>query len=268
MIPAPQQPAPSPAANSQPNTYPPPPQGNAYPQGNYYPPPPSGAEQPPQGSAYPPPQGGAYPPPQGSAYPPPQGGAYLPPPSTAPARRGLLLLPFLGFNSYQGQTGQGTGVGLRLGTLLGGSVGDMFSANGEITLDVVNQKTAPSGYDSASRAQLVLAFSPLVHVPAGTIEVVAGPKLGFWVETADLAVTGFSGVTDTSSASGYVFGLNVGAFGAVSPSMSVGGLISFDVRTVHEYCFMFSGQSESCTTDPMFTGAADKVLAINGALLF
>ena len=173
-----------------------------------------------------------------------------------------MALPFLGLNSYQGKTGDGLGVGLRLGTLLGGRVSNVFSVNGELMIDVVNPENVQSGTD-VTIVEGVLALSPLLHVPAGTTEVVLGPKLGIWRGTAQQTM---SGVTDTFSASGYVIGLNAGIFGAVSSSMSVGGLLSFDIRTIHQRCSTFSGFSEACTTNG--TGPAEKVLGFNAALLF
>jgi len=140
----------------------------------------------------------------------------------------------------------------------------MFSANGELTIDVINQDTPP-GFDSVSRVQVVLAFSPLVHIPTGNIEVVVGPKLGFWGEGDSFSS---AGIADSGSASGFAIGLNAGLFGAISPSVSAGGLISFDIRTVGEVCSTPSGGSQTCSSDPALTGPADKVLGFNGALLF
>jgi hypothetical protein len=172
----------------------------------------------------------------------------------------------MGINSYQqGQNGvingSDIGVGFRLGVLLGGRVGEMFSVNGEITIDVINPRNVPTGVD-ISAADVVLAFSPLVHVPAGNIEIVAGPKLGFWGLSADST---FQGLTDNFSASGYVLGLNAGIFGTVGSGLSVGGLIALDVRTPQKECSTPAGGFETCQT---VLDDANKVLGISGALLF
>ncbi|MEP6653497.1 MAG: hypothetical protein ABJA82_09080, partial [Myxococcales bacterium] len=203
-----------------------------------------------------------YPPPP-ATYQPPQGGAYPPPPPAGPVHRsGFLALPFLGLNSFQGKAGDNIGLGLRLGTLLGGRLNEMVSLNGEFTIDVVNPENVPSGVD-LNVVEVVFAFSPLVHVPAGTVELVVGPKLGFWGGSATESA---GGMTDKASFSGFVLGLNAGLFGALGSSMSVGGLISFDVRTIRRSCMTPSGFAEQCTTDN--TGDADKVLGVNAALLF
>ncbi|MEO8214324.1 MAG: hypothetical protein ABI560_14080, partial [Myxococcales bacterium] len=103
----------------------------------------------------------------------------------------------------------------------------------------------------------------LVHVPAGTVELVVGPKLGFW-GLAGTATSG--GTTAESSASGFVLGLNAGLFGALGSSMSVGGLFSFDLRTIRQTCTTLSGFAEQCTTYD--SPEVEKVLGFNAALLF
>lgn len=231
--------------------YPPP----AYPQGEAYPPP-----------GYPPPQGGAYPPP---GFPPPQGGAYpapgyppLPSPTGLAQRRGFLALPFLGINSFQGKTGDNIGVGLRIGVLLGGHINEMLSANGELTIDVVNLNNVPSG---TSAGDFVFAFSPLAHLPFGNTEIAVGPKLGLRSQSASFKNT--TGETKTR-ATGYVLGLNAGIFGAVTNSISLGGIFSAEIRSSHESCLTLPGQSEMCSKASADTGDADKVIGLTGAALF
>jgi hypothetical protein len=69
------------------------------------------------------------------AYPPPGYGASAP---LRPAPTGFLALPYVGINSFSGEGTSGIDPGLRLGALLGGRVSEIFSANGEITFDVMN----------------------------------------------------------------------------------------------------------------------------------
>jgi len=285
MVPAPSQPA-----------YPPPPQGPPQPQyqppAGYQqfpppapsyssPPPPAGYPQaaPPPSQAYPPaqpgtyqaapanvyspPPSGAYPPPSGS-YPPPSGYYPPPPPNGLSQRRGFLALPFLGIHSFRGKTGEGLDVGLRLGVLLGGHINEMFSANGELTIDALNLSNPGPGVD-ASGGDVVIAFSPLVHVPLGPGEIAVGPKLGFRAGSTTLN----SGGAETKRTStGYVFGVNAGFFAVVSHNVSLGGLFSAEIRSVHEYCVTLPGAPEACSTNSALTGDADKVIGLAGAALF
>jgi len=225
-----------------------------------YAPPPAGYTPPPPGYA-PPPPGYAQPPP---AYPPPPPYGYQQPPGVAThPRSGALFMPYLGVNSFQGDTGNNTDPGLRIGGLGGGHVNELLSLNGEVTIDFVNPKNVPSGVDE-SIIELDLAFSPLLHAaPAPNFELVIGPKLGFWFGAAE-ATSG--GMTAKSSAQGWLLGINGGAFFTVSPSVSIGGLISFVTRNLTKVCNTLPGFAEQCMTDNL--GDADKVLGFTGAVLF
>src|SRR5262245_50240754 len=83
-----------------------------------------------------PPQGGNYFPPPYPSPPPPYG--YPPAVAPRPERSGFLALPYIGINSFFGPGTDGLDPGLRLGAILGGSVSPFFSANGEITIDIMN----------------------------------------------------------------------------------------------------------------------------------
>jgi hypothetical protein len=169
----------------------------------------------------------------------------------------------MGINMFFGNSGDNVSTGFRIGTLLGGRLNEVVSLNGEFTTDAWNPKQVTSGID-ASAVAVVLAFSPLAHVRVRSAELVVGPKLGIWGDSE----TTSSGGQDVgkSSARGGVFGLNAGFFGGLNGSMSIGGLVGFDVRTVHQLCATPAGGSQTCHTGN--TGDAEKVLGINGALLF
>jgi hypothetical protein len=259
-------PAQQPAAPAQPPGYPPqpgyPPPG--YPPPGYPPqpgyPPPGYAQQPGYPpSGYPPP---GYPPtgapPPGYGYPP---GAYPPPPPKPAARSTFLAMMFLGVNSLQGDSGQHFGPGFRLGTILGGRVNDMFSINGELTLDFLNQNDLPAG-QTITEVEVDLAVSPLFHVHTGHLELVVGPKLGLMADSVQVDV---DGTTTMDSGSGIVYGLNAGLFAPVSRAVSLGGLVSFVGRKFNKICTTDATGVDTCQTDNLPT---DKVLGIAFAVIF
>ena len=119
------------------------------------------------------------------------------PTSTAVVRPpvGAHMIPYVGLNSFQGDSGKGDGPGFRLGGIAGGHITPMFSLNGEITVDFVNANSSSntSGTQgtmstSLSGIELDLAASPLVHFPINNFEIVAGPKLGAFFAAANDSV--------------------------------------------------------------------------------
>jgi hypothetical protein len=284
--------APPPQGYPDPNAQPQyPPQQQQYPQQPGYPPqqpgyPPQDYQQqqpgyPPQQPGYPPQQPG-YPPQQQPGYPPQQPGypppayapppGYGPPPGYAPApppayapppgHHGLLGMAYIGINGFAGDTGQGIDPGLRLGGLLGVYVSPMFSLNGELSIDFLNLDSTiyPSNLTGV-RASLSIA--PLFHLAAGTgnMELVIGPKLGVWDEE-------FSDDNSdaTASISGYLIGLNAGAFARVGRS-SLGGLFSFESATPTKQCQNDGFSGDMCISIPG-SPAAEKVFAFTLAALF
>jgi hypothetical protein len=246
--------APPPVAdpNAPPAGYPPPPAG--------YPPPQQGYPQAQPG--YPPPQQG-YPQPgyQQQGYPPPPS-AYAAQPAV-PEKHGFLPIIYLGVNSFQGHAGDGLGPGFRIGTILGGRLTPQFSLNGELTIDVLNVNNVPSGTD-VTTVEIDFALSPLFHQQLSpTAELVLGPKLGFVGGASSSSVGGQS--QGDASVSGYVFGLNAGAFFSISQSTELGGLLTFEGRKYSQACFTPPGGTQDCTLP---IPIADKVLGISGAILF
>src|SRR5215471_1724817 len=88
-------------------------------------------------------------------------------------RSGPHMIPYVGVSSFQGSTGKDLNPGFRAGGLGGLHINEMFSVNGELTLDFLNF----GGGGDHSGTELDLALSPFVHVPASNIELVFGPKL-------------------------------------------------------------------------------------------
>jgi hypothetical protein len=172
------------------------------------------------------------------------------------------LIPFLGVHSLQNDSAKNFDPGLRVGALLGARVGGAFSVGAEVALDVLNPSNVPSGVD-VTALDYHIAFSPLYHLKnaAGT-ELVAGPKLGLFRLTEDVSGGGQSG---SVSAYGLLYGLNVGVFGTLTETTSMGALLSFDLEDPNEVCSTLPGLPESCSSDNLQTL---KVVALALALLF
>jgi hypothetical protein len=261
QAPYPQQQPQQPQTPQQPYPQQYPPQPQPYPQQGYpqqYPP----AQQPYPQQSYPqqyPPQQQPYPQPgYPQQYPP--AGSYQAPPPAPPGHHGLLLMGFLGFHAFQGDTGEGLSPGLRLGGLLGFYASPVFSLNGELTLDFLNIDSS-SPYNGATGVRALLALSPLYHVPAGNVELVIGPKFGGWGTTLSDDNSGAS-----ISARGYVLGLNAGVF-ARAGNINLGGLFSFEAGFPTSICFD-DGLGDACHSATGSEKDADKIVAFNGAILF
>jgi len=230
-----------------------------YPQQQPGYPPPQQPGYPPQQPGYPPP---GYAPPPG--YGPPPGYAPAPPPAYAPppGHHGLLGMAYIGVNGFGGETGQGIDPGVRVGGLLGVFASPMFSLNGELSIDFLNLDSNSPQFSSVTGVRASLSIAPLFHFPAGTggMELLIGPKLGVWDEE-------FSDDNSdaTSSFSGYLLGLNAGAFAHVGRT-SLGGLFSFESATPTKAC-VNDGFGESCSSiggNP----TSEKVFAFNLAAMF
>jgi hypothetical protein len=171
-------------------------------------------------------------------------------------------MPLLGIHSIEGRNGANDDAGLRIGGLLGGRLGSMFSINGQLTLDAVNAKNLAPG-ETFSSFKLSLTASPLFHVHQGRAEMVLGPKLGLFgfASTETLPSSG----TGSGHGSGYVIGVNAGAFVALGRRLSLGGLLSYESQIYHQSCFTPPGTAESCSGN---VGPANPVVGITAALLF
>jgi hypothetical protein len=208
------------------------------------------------------------PPPEVEAAPtpPPAVGAAPPrvlePPSSDSRRSGVLIVPFVGLHSFQNDDAKNLDAGLRVGVLVGGRINEMLSIGGQAALDVVNPKNVPSGED-VTAWQLHVALSPLLHAQTGPIEIVLGPKLGFFFLHEDISGSLGSG---SESIHGWLYGANLGAFAAANAKVSIGGLLSFDFEKATEACFTVSGQAEMCSSSGLDNTA--KVLGVALAALF
>jgi hypothetical protein len=221
------------------------PQQPGYPQQGY----------PQQQPGYPPPPPGYYPQQPGYA---PQAYSATPAPQ---GKHGFLPIIYLGVNSFIGDNNKDLGPGFRLGTILGGRLSEQFSINGELTIDGQNVENV-SAPASVTSVEVAITLSPLFHVQQGALEFVLGPKLGFAGGSADID----DGLGDKTSvsASGYAFGANAGLFGAVSSSVSLGGMLSFEGRKFTKSCQTTLGV-ETCQEGGI---PVDKVLGFAAAVLF
>jgi hypothetical protein len=167
------------------------------------------------------------------------------------------MLPYVGLHSYQNQEASAYGPGLRIGSLFGGRIGDLVSINGEVTVDRANVHSVLNIQQWFFRTSL----SPLVHLPAGRVEVELGPKLGIYSVSTNYSDTG---ATIETASSGYSTGINAGMFASLSAQTSIGGLLSFDLMWSKRTCALSLGGTATCgsTTD------VGKVLGLSGALLF
>jgi hypothetical protein len=223
-------------------------------------------------SSSPPPASDAIPPP-GNAPPPvcPSPPAdCLPPPGDAPAPRPrrvrhkipFLVMPFVGIHSYQHPEAYNTDPGLRLGSFLGGRLNDVFSLNAEVRFDVTNPGDLPAGTNVNEYAYSI-TFSPLFQVPSGGAEVVLGPKVG-----AVFVSQEFSNATARlhTSGLGVVVGANTGVFLPVSPSASLGLLLSFELARVAFACVRDTFGDSRC--DTVGDAPTSMVLGLTAAAVF
>jgi hypothetical protein len=183
------------------------------------------------------------------------------PPPDAPPRSQILFIPSLGIHSFQNDSAKDLDAGLRLQATVGGRVSDVVSVNVEVALDVMNPNNVPSGVD-VSAMQYHGALSPLVHLGTGATEVVLGPKLGLFKMSVDASGGGQS---VSSSAHGWLYGVNFGIFGRLNDKASLGGLLSFDFEKATEVCLSAPGAGEQCEGSNL--GDSAKVLGVSLALM-
>ena len=102
-----------------------------------------------------------------------------------------------------------------------------------------------------------------MHIINSDVELVLGPKLGFWGGAVEVMALG---QTVKGRANGAVVGVNAGIFVPVGDSLSMGALASFTLRTISQTCTTEPGFSEVCNTNP--DDDADKVVSVTGGMLF
>ena len=227
------------------------------PQPAYEPePPPLGYPQP----GYPPqnsPQQG-YPeqsPPQ--SFPPPPSNEAASPASTPGYARGVLVMPYVGFATPVGSASNSYDSGMRIGSLLGWHLNRRLSVNVELTLDILNPKGLPSGISDST---LDSSFVPLVHLPIGRLEILVGPKIGFFQET--LSYTSNS-VSYSDSYNGFLFGANLAVLAGLG-TIAIGGLFSYTGRYYSNPCQLINDVGNSCTNEP----GTFHTVSLSGVVLF
>jgi len=175
-----------------------------------------------------------------------------------PARwsEGGQIIPSIGINSFQGDTGQGMGVGLRVGLLGGLRLIENLSLNVGAAFDKVNM-SAPD----TSRFIVDIGFNPLIHFPREKFEIVAGPVVGAFLDKVGSGSGSFS--SDTW-AYGWTAGVNAGVFFPVGAKARLGGLVNFYLRNLIKTCTTTNGM-DVCFKDGLPTG---KMLAVSLAAMF
>jgi hypothetical protein len=169
-------------------------------------------------------------------------------------------MPFSGVNAFLGDASANIGPGLRVGTLLGGRLGQYASLDGEAIVDVL-RPLAPG----ASNVRGQLSFNPLAHVSAGAVELLGGPKLGFAVGQAHSSPDLVTRTMITTNYLGWLAGLDGGVLVRVSRAVSIGGLLAFELHGISAgSCTITSG--DPCQFHP--GGAVSKMLSLSAAALF
>ena len=183
-------------------------------------------------------------------------------PAAAPAsadgarwHEGFQLVPSLGFHSIQGDGGQGTGPGLRLGLMAGSRVVELLSLNVGFAFDMVNVDGP-----NASSYIFDIGFNPLFHFPLEKVEIVAGPVAGIFLNKAAVGSGAFT--SDTWSY-GWTAGANAGVLFPVGPKVRLGGLFNFFLRSPFKTCVTAGGQ-DMCFSDNL---PSQKVLAVSFAAM-
>ncbi len=152
------------------------------------------------------------------------------PQTIAPLQAGRFGLAYFGLLLPLGNSPSQSrhDAGLHLGGLAGFYMGAHVSINGEVGLDFLD----PSG--TTDEALLVFSFSPLIHFGSPGLEFAVGPRLGYFWDGGTIHGSNYSN-TDFS-ASGLLYGLNMGAFFLPFRGLSFGGLVSLSAHSTQNFC--------------------------------
>jgi hypothetical protein len=178
-------------------------------------------------------------------------------------RRGVLVMPFVGFQAVQGIAADDYDAGPRVGLLMGAHAAPAVSLNVELAMDFLNPKESPMAPrgSSISGRDLTIAFSPLFHASAGVGEFVIGPKLGFWSSSLESKTPGLD--TQQASQTGWAYGLNMGAFAGVGDTAALGALLSYQMTYLSQTC-----ARQGDLTDCDIHASAPQILSFNLAGMF
>jgi hypothetical protein len=164
----------------------------------------------------------------------------------------LSALPFVGVYSYQNVDRAAYRPGPRVGGLLGVRLLSWLSLNGEVTYDKSWIQSIEGGNPSESFVDF--ALSPLFHWTHGVAELVVGPEIGYFTSTSK-ETSMLTGGEFASSSSGLAAGLNAGIFVRMNRYVSLGGMLSLEVRDARRYCQAIAGGPETCTTNQVLNSA-------------
>ena len=154
-----------------------------------------------------------------------------------------MVVPMIGINSIQGDSGRSTGPGLRVGLLAGSRLAELLSLNVGFAFDIVNLDV-PAGAD-AGRYVLDIGFNPLFHFPLQSLEIVAGPLGGAFV---DYGSVGGGGLSVDTWAYGWTAGANAGVLFPVGSKVRLGGLANFHLRNPLNVC-VTSNAGDTCSSN-------------------
>ena len=167
------------------------------------------------------------------------------------------MMPFVGIHSYQQAEAANTDPGLRIGSVMGGRLSDLFSLNGEVHADLTNPGDLPAG-TKISELTFSGCFSPLVQIHDENIEFVLGPKIGGFLVQQRIS----NGLGNSAADGlGLLIGLNFGMFYPVSPATSVGVLLSLELAKLTTVC-------ADSVCDMNVDAPASEILGLTAAALF
>jgi hypothetical protein len=138
-------------------------------------------------------------------------------------------------------------------------VGPAISLNCEFNIDVMNINSN-SNSSNPSDVFVDFAFSPLYHIALPQLEIVVGPKLGFFGESA--SYTDSYGNSLSGSGGGWAYGLNAGVFFPLG-NLAIGGLFNYTVRS-----YSSCSNSSNSNSDFCIDGSDAKILGFSGAMIF
>lgn len=169
-----------------------------------------------------------------------------------------MVVPMIGINSFQGDSGRNTGPGLRLGLLAGSRMTEHFSLNVGFAFDIANLDAAPGV--NASRYVFDIGFNPLFHFPLQSLDIVAGPLAGVFVDHGSL---GGAAPSVATWAYGWTVGANAGILFPVGAKVRLGGLANFYLRNPLNVCVTANG-ADTCSSSGV---NSVKTLALSFAAL-